>query len=314
MYDVLIVGAGPSGLYSSIVLKRGIPTQNVEEDIKVGILEKGIVGGLTRYAHIQISKHWSFSGSNLINNFYQEARKLNVDLYTRTKVEKIENKKGYFEIETNASNFKAKYIILANGILSSPESLKLEKVIIGLHNAKQMLEDIRDKGWKNIILYGNYTESLQKLRTDLLTLDNNLKIKIVIEPQNRFEEGFGNLCVSKDFVDFYDGILIDYNSYKLRNGSTDKIEIKSLNKDLGFIYTNSFCETNIKGLYAVGTSSNVITGIPICLSTAQIASLDIGRKLNKIIKTEPSERFPWFPRENNWNDSWLNILKEKDEI
>ncbi|MDK9865260.1 MULTISPECIES: NAD(P)/FAD-dependent oxidoreductase [Staphylococcus] len=314
MYDVLIVGAGPSGLYSSIVLKRGIPTQNVEEDIKVGILEKGIVGGLTRYAHIQISKHWSFSGSNLINNFYQEARKLNVDLYTRTKVEKIENKKGYFEIETNASNFKAKYIILANGILSSPESLKLEKVIIGLHNAKQMLEDIRDKGWKNIILYGNYTESLQKLRTDLLTLDNNLKIKIVIEPQNRFEEGFGNLCVSKDFVDFYDGILIDYNSYKLRNGSTDKIEIKSLNKDLGFIYTNSFCETNIKGLYAVGTSSNVITGIPICLSTAQIASLDIGRKLNKIIKTEPSGRFPWFPRENNWNDSWLNILKEKDEI
>jgi hypothetical protein len=31
--------------------------------------------------------------------------------------------------------------------------------------------------------------------------------------------------------------------------------------------------------------------------------------LNKIIKTEPSGRFPWFPREDNWEDSWLNILK-----
>lgn len=314
MYDVLIIGSGPAGLYSSIILKRGIPTQNIEEDIKVGILEKGVVGGLTRYAHIQISKHWSFSGSNLINNLYQEALNLNVNLYTETKVKKIENKESYFEIETNNRNFKAKYVILANGILSSPEALNLENVIIGLHNAKQMLEDIREKGWQSIILYGNYRESVVKLSKELLELDNNLKVRVVIEPQNNFKEGFGNLCISKEFVDSYDGILIDYNAYKLRNGSTNKIEIKNLKKDLGFIYTDSFCQTNIKGLYAIGTTSNIITGIPICLSTAQIAALDVGRKLNKIIKTEPSGRFPWFPREDNWEDSWLKILKNNESI
>ncbi|EGQ3421720.1 hypothetical protein G0U11_002367 [Staphylococcus pseudintermedius] len=67
-YDVIIIGAGPAGIYSSIILKRGIPTQNVEENISVGIIEKGLIGGFTRYAHIQISKQWSFSGSNLIVN------------------------------------------------------------------------------------------------------------------------------------------------------------------------------------------------------------------------------------------------------
>ncbi|MGS3829228.1 hypothetical protein ACEUXC_08250, partial [Staphylococcus pseudintermedius] len=53
------------------------------------------------------------------------------------------------------------------------------------------------------------------------------------------------------------------------------------------------------------------TGIPICLSTAQIASLDIGRKINKVIISEPTGRFPWFPREADWNNSWLNILKKQ---
>lgn len=27
-YDVIIIGAGPAGIYSSIILKRGIPTVN----------------------------------------------------------------------------------------------------------------------------------------------------------------------------------------------------------------------------------------------------------------------------------------------
>ncbi|MFB3236431.1 hypothetical protein PF217_08025 [Staphylococcus pseudintermedius] len=51
-YDVIIIGAGPAGIYSSIILKRGIPTQNVEENISVGIIEKGLIGGFTRYAHM----------------------------------------------------------------------------------------------------------------------------------------------------------------------------------------------------------------------------------------------------------------------
>ncbi len=89
IYDVLIIGSGPAGIYTSIILKRGIPTQNAEENIKVGVLEKDIIGGLTRYAHIQISKKWSFSGSNLMRNLYEEAKSLNVSFYTGEKVIKI---------------------------------------------------------------------------------------------------------------------------------------------------------------------------------------------------------------------------------
>ncbi|TDM03769.1 hypothetical protein [Macrococcus carouselicus] len=88
MFDVVIIGAGPAGLYSSIVLKRGIPTQSLEEkEISVCILEKGHIGGLSRYAHIQISKSWSFSGSNLANTLYQECKQLNVNIYSKLQLQ-----------------------------------------------------------------------------------------------------------------------------------------------------------------------------------------------------------------------------------
>lgn len=312
IYDVLIIGSGPAGIYTSIILKRGIPTQNAEENIKVGVLEKDIIGGLTRYAHIQISKKWSFSGSNLMCNLYEEAKSLNVSFYTGEIVIKIIRKSEIFEVITENTIYKARFVVLANGILSTPSSLNSEKVIIGLHNAKYMIDDIKEKNWKRIILYGSYEELLIKLKEDLLQYDYLDDIKIIIEPIESYEEGYLNLAIEPETMNYYEGILIDYNSYKILNSSTPKIDIKGLKTDLGFIYTNNFCETNINNLYAVGTNSNIITGVPICLSTGQIAALDIGRKINKEIISEPSGRFPWFPREENWDASWLNILKNKN--
>lgn len=310
MFDVIIIGAGPSGLYSSIVLKRGIPTQSIEEkDISVCVLEKGNIGGLTRYAHIQICKSWSFSGSNLVSTLYKECKQLNVNIQCEQVVKKIIKKEKFFEVYTNKNLIKSKFVILANGIMSVPESLSDKRVIIGLHNADQMIKDIKAKKWKKIILYGNYIDSLEKLKEELLNYSCLDEVNIIIEPLGTYKSGYAKLYVDEKYMKIYDGIVIDYNSYKVINGSTSKIEIPGLKKDLGFTYTDAFCETNINNLYAVGTTSNIITGIPISISTAQIAAIDIGRKLKKNIISEPTGRFPWYPREDNWDESWLKILK-----
>lgn len=311
MFDVVIIGAGPAGLYSSIVLKRGIPTQSLEEkEISVCILEKGHIGGLSRYAHIQISKSWSFSGSNLANTLYQECKQLNVNIYLNNNVYKISKNKNFFDIYTDTNKYQAKYVILANGIMSVPESLSDSKVLIGLHNGEQMIKDLKAKGWKNIILYGNHVQSLEELKLDLLTYNWLTNIKLIVEPLENFNPGYAKLNIPEHYMDEYDGILLDYNSYKINNGSTSKINIPGLKKDLNFTYTDSFGETNIDNLYAVGTTANVVTGVPISISSAQIAAIDIGRKIKKTIYSEPTGRFPWYPRESNWEESWLNMLKK----
>ncbi|EGQ4182331.1 hypothetical protein FDP70_12550, partial [Staphylococcus pseudintermedius] len=228
-YDVIIIGAGPAGIYSSIILKRGIPTQNVEENISVGIIEKGLIGGFTRYAHIQISKQWSFSGSNLISNLYNEAKNLNVHFHSNeevTNIEKICNDK--FLIKTNSKIFTARFVILANGIFSTPESLNSNKVLIGLHNAKFMIEDIKEKGWKKIILYGSYKKSLKDLKKELEEYKYLEKIKIIVEPLGSYEKKFLDLSIPNEMMSNFDGIVIDYNSYKILNSSTPKINIPEL--------------------------------------------------------------------------------------
>lgn len=55
--------------------------------------------------------------------------------------------------------------------------------------------------------------------------------------------------------------------------------------------------------------SEPTTGILISLSSAILASLKVGRNLRKELISEPSGRFPWFPRENDWEASWMPYLE-----
>ncbi|MGM8139331.1 hypothetical protein [Enterococcus italicus] len=60
MYDVIFVGGGPAGLYGSLIVQKGTPVQRVSENFKVKVIESGnTVGGITKYAFIQISKGWA---------------------------------------------------------------------------------------------------------------------------------------------------------------------------------------------------------------------------------------------------------------
>lgn len=113
-----------------------------------------------------------------------------------------------------------------------------------------------------------------------------------------------NFGIPKNIYDSSDGIVFDYNSYKILNGTTAFLSGLNINSINGYLISNKFGETNIPNLYAAGTVTTPMSGVPAAISSAQIVAFDIGRKINISTKADPSGRFPFFPREEYWNISW----------
>ncbi|MCR1903860.1 hypothetical protein [Lactobacillus taiwanensis] len=118
--------------------------------------------------------------------------------------------------------------------------------------------------------------------------------------------------LSKEKINAYDGILFDYNSYKLQNGSTYFLHNLNILQKNGFIKTNKFGETIVPGLFAVGSVTKPISGVPQAIYSGQVTGLYIGHLLEKTTIADPSGRFPFLPREENWKESFQHELEIED--
>lgn len=208
-YDVLIIGAGPAGLYTSIILKKGTPMQVPNEPIKVGVLEATKIGGLTQYAFIQITKKWAFSGRTLIQSLYEEAVDSDVDFFTNYCVTKIKKEKNLFHVISGKGEFVCKYLIIATGILTFPNILDNDnEVTIGLHTPKEMVREIEETHhWKSVLIIGNNKKSIYKLANDISEIGNLAKIDYYLADKDTTisDKGYG---LSEKLREGYDGLYL----------------------------------------------------------------------------------------------------------
>lgn len=274
--DLIIIGAGPSGVSAAIYAKRA--------NLDFIIFEKFAIGGQVINA-FEIENYPGFNkifGSDLAINFMNNLNALNVEVKYE-EVVSLEKKEDIFILKTSLDNvYYAKNVILALG--SNPRKLNLpnEDQFTGRGISYCAMCDGNFYKDKEILVYGGGNSAI----SEALFLTNIVKKLTIVSRSNlRADKSVVEELSSKQNVDILenklvDSLIIDNNEIKgvkLKDKFNNEITFLNvegifvyigaipstsfltnlgiLNKE-GYIEVNNHFETKINNLYAIGDVIN----------------------------------------------------------
>ena len=269
MLDVLIVGAGPSGLSAAIYLGRA------RKDFV--ILDKGIPGGaIINTSSIENYPGFvNIDGVTLATNMLMQLKNLGISV-KREQVIKIIKEDDYFIIKTNVSEYQSKRIILALGMKNNKLGLLKEEKYIGRGISFCALCDGNLYKDKDVIVVGGGNSALE----ESLYLANICKSVTLIHRRDTFradkvitdnviENNKINLELNANIMDIieedneFKGVLLDNGKKILGSALFEYIgmqpsttflkeDFSVILDDNNFIITDDNMETLVKGMYAIG--------------------------------------------------------------
>ena len=274
--DLIIIGAGPSGVSAAIYAKRA--------NLDFIIFEKFAIGGQVINA-FEIENYPGFNkifGSDLAINFMNNLTALNVEVKYE-EVVSLEKNEDIFILKTSLDNvYYAKNVILALG--SNPRKLNLphEDQFTGRGISYCAMCDGNFYKDKEILVYGGGNSAI----SEALFLTNIVKKLTIVSRSNlRADKSLIEEISSKQNVDILenklvDSLIIDNNEIKgvkLKDKFNNEItslniegifvyigaipstsfltNLGILNKE-GYIEVNNHFETKINNLYAIGDVIN----------------------------------------------------------
>ena len=271
MYDIIIIGAGPSGMTAGIY--SGIARK------KVLLLEKEAYGGQILKANC--IKNYpgldNVSGIDYAQKLYNQVKELNIDIKFESALE-VKNYDKFKEVITNKNSYKTKTIIIASGAKNRKLGLNNEDKLIGKGISYCATCDGMFFKDKEVAITGGGRTAID----DALYLSNICKKVYVIYRQKEFKFDSINLSNlrKKDNVEFiFNTNIIDINgnekleSIVLKENDIDDtttlkidglfiaighIPVSEMFNNLiktdekGYIISNEECTTNIEGIFVAG--------------------------------------------------------------
>ena len=303
MYDLIILGAGPTGMAASIYTSR----------YKINHLVIGnIFGGSLFKAHK--IENWpgkkSISGSDLVMEFYEHAKSLGAEI-VEEEVVKINKDNGVFTVKTNMNKtYQSKAVLVALGtkhrklnIPGEEEFLgkgvsycavcdgaffkdKIAAVVGGSNSAAMAAEMLSEYASKVYVIYRK--EQMRCEPVILERLEKNSKIEIIYNTNVTKVSGDKKVEFIEIDNKYKSGNKIKLDGLFIEVGSVPFIDLaKKLGIEVdknGCIVIEASGATNIKGVYAAGditNGSNGLRQIVTAVSEGAIAATSIYKHLKE---------------------------------
>ena len=300
MYDFIIVGAGCAGLTSAIYAKRANKSVLVFDDMGYG----GQIINTTDIENYPATPH--ISGFDLATSMYNQAKELGAE-FKFEKVEKIEDKGDFKQVNTTKDQYTSKVVIIATGSKNKKLGLDNEDKLIGKGVAYCATCDGSFYKGLDVAVVGGGNSAFEEAKY----LSNIAKTVYVIVRSDKFRGDEGTLLQLKqrDNVKF----IMNTNVTKLNfadklqsveltdnNGKKSELKINGLFVAIGRVPANSSyahivkldeygyvdadekCRTNVEGIYVAGDNrKKEVRQIVTATSDGAIAVKEALKYLNK---------------------------------
>ena len=259
MYDLIIIGMGPSGMSAALYAKRS--------NLNTLILEKNSPGGLVNTTN-KIDNYLGIpdvTGPELAYKMFKHVSEMNIPF----KIEEVNNvvkEKDLFKVTTNKSEYTTKSVVVSSG--RSPKKTPFEEKVSTLKLSRCAICDAPLYKDKDVVVLGGGDSAVEE-SIYLSNISKSVKIISRIEIKGKLKselESYSNIEVIENAN--IEDIKFDNDVYKLivngkeiiANGvfsyigfttSTGYLENLGVNMENGYIITSDG-STNIAGLYAGG--------------------------------------------------------------
>ena len=295
MYDIIIIGAGPSGMSAALFARRS--------NKKVLLLEASTYGGQIIKAHIikNYPTQEDISGFDFAEKLYNQIKQLNTEIKFE-RVINIKNNKDYKEVITKNNTYKCKTIILATGSFNRLLNIDREKELTGKGVSYCATCDGAFFKGKDVAVVGNNSTAFEDAlylsdivnKVYLINKDESFIDDINIEElkkKNNIEYYLNSKITSLNGNDKLQSITINgINELKISGlfvaiGRTPENEnfknIINVDEN-GYIIAGEDCHTNIDGIFACGDNrTKLLRQLVTAVSDGANAASEAIKYLNK---------------------------------
>lgn len=278
VYDLIIIGGGPVGIFAATYAKmRQAKVQVIESLDQLG----GQVATLFSAKKIyDIPGYPMIKGTNLIQNLIKQTKQFEPEIHLNETVQKIDQKTDFFKLTTSQRQLMTKSIIIATGIGAfQPRKLKLPES--ATFEGKQLQYFVNDPDQfndKDLVIAGGgdsavdwaleFADQAKSLhivhrRKNFRALESSVarlkKTKTVFETpylisglkaakQQQIQVQLKEVRGEKQKTLNADYLLVNYGIIS----SNKYLNAWGLNAQHGLIPVDSTMQTAVKGIYAIG--------------------------------------------------------------